>query len=346
MNKVLSFYIFFSFCLLKACAFKKNTFENYELNQFNLSEKDGYPVIGILDSPVTRFLKSSTIDKRDTMIPSSYVKFIEYTGAHVLRIPYKASESRLDYFMQNINGLILTGGSQLVRNETTKMMSEYGRKVKYLLKKAIEINENGNTFPVYGICNGFSQIVCSMSTNDTNICDVLTYKHHKAEREKIQFTDPLIQPFSSMKKQIIDRLQKENQLLFYHSLYLEPQFFQQNRLLNSQFQISSQSSNYQDVQFISSIHHINYPIFADVFHPEKAAFEWKPNYISHKKESIFFSFYIAKYFIQQASKNTHTISEELIQDFLEFKEDSNLIETPTLSYQSIYLFKYNSTYLQ
>ncbi|KAL4475031.1 hypothetical protein ABPG74_001727 [Tetrahymena malaccensis] len=346
MNRILSFIIIFSFNWITACAFKKNKFENNQLNQFSLQEKGDYPVIGILDSPVSRFLKSSGIDKKDTMIPSSYVKFIKYTGARVLRIPYQASEAKLDYFLQNINGLLLTGGSQLVRYEKTKIMSEYGRKVKYLLKKAIEINQNGNTFPVYGICNGFSQIICSMSTNDTNICDVLTYKHHKAERKKIKFTQPLNQPFSSMKKQIIDTLQRENLLLFYHSLYLEPKFFQQNSLLNAQFQISSLSSDYQDIQFISSIHHKSYPIFADVFHPEKATFEWKPNYISHKIESMFFSFYIAKYFIQQASKNNHSTSEELIQDFLEFKEDSTLIETPMLSYQSIYLFKYNSTYLQ
>jgi len=64
---------------------------------------------------------------------------------------------QLDYIFKQINGLLLTGGKVYInidvpiehRNES---FNKYSESAKYLLDLAIKANENGDYFPVLGIC--------------------------------------------------------------------------------------------------------------------------------------------------------------------------------------------------
>lgn len=80
------------------------------------------PVIGILtipsDDDYTQYPSSQY-----SYFAASYVKYVESAGARVLPIPYEADEDTLTKYFNQINGLLLTGGTLAL--ETSKGPSKY-----------------------------------------------------------------------------------------------------------------------------------------------------------------------------------------------------------------------------
>jgi len=69
-----------------------------------------------------------------------------------------------DDMIPHLNGILLTGGSGGSRDFA-----------KHLLDQAKEINDNGETFPVYGICLGF-QYMGAWASTASKLLDTITSK--------------------------------------------------------------------------------------------------------------------------------------------------------------------------
>lgn len=68
----------------------------------------------------------------------------------------------------------------------------------------------------------------------------------------------------------------------------------------------SVNKDWNGMEFISSIEHVNYPFYGVQFHPEKNLYEWVQNKnISHTSNAILASQYFAQFFINEAKKSDH-----------------------------------------
>ena len=103
------------------------------------------PVIGVISRQ--GYVPGYNDTMFDAYIPASYVKWLESAGARSIAIYANATDEDVDMIFQQINGLIMPGGND------SGMQAE-----RRLYQLAKEANENGETFPIMGICWGFQNL--------------------------------------------------------------------------------------------------------------------------------------------------------------------------------------------
>lgn len=76
--------------------------------------------------------------------------------------------------------------------------------------------------------------------------------------------------------------------------------------MDSEWRVMSVNKDWNGLEFISTIEHVNYPFYGVQFHPEKNLYEWVLNKnISHSSNAVLASQYFAQFFINEARKNDH-----------------------------------------
>jgi len=137
---------------------------------FSQKSQDPAPLIGILTQP------SSWVSLYDSgefsYIAASYIKAIEASGAQVIPIKYDWDDAKFQEVFEGLNGLLLPGGgTDLVQegNESIQL-TPYGEVGKKLLKMAMDINDNGVYFPVWGTCLGFELMILAV-TEDLRVLE-------------------------------------------------------------------------------------------------------------------------------------------------------------------------------
>lgn len=86
------------------------------ISNINYLDRVDEPVIGIVTLPTSSYFKKKFGRKYKAMIPTSYKKWIELTGARAVAVPHFASISEIKKIMAQINGLLLPGGkTELMR---------------------------------------------------------------------------------------------------------------------------------------------------------------------------------------------------------------------------------------
>lgn len=117
------------------------------------------PVIGVL-TEVLRDYKRFTKD-RHFHIASSYVKWLETSGAQVMPILLNEDDAYYERVFSQTNGLLLPGGDNLLDpHKNTPMMVA----AKKLYKLAVEANKRGDHYPIWGTCLGKSRMTNNEST--------------------------------------------------------------------------------------------------------------------------------------------------------------------------------------
>ena len=115
-------------------------------------ELNDRPIIGMLAMKITDkvILAEKPELQGKSYIGASYVKFIQSAGGRVVPIVDDPKQIKtLDNVLKKVNGIMLPGG------EINLIDSKYYQIAKRIFKKAIELNEAGIHFPVFGICRGF-----------------------------------------------------------------------------------------------------------------------------------------------------------------------------------------------
>ena len=82
-------------------------------------------------------------------------------GLKVVAVPWRVGYEELDVIFENINGLVIPGGSTKIEGP-----SEYTKKVEYLVHKALIAKEQGDYFPIMGICLGHELLMYMFSGHD------------------------------------------------------------------------------------------------------------------------------------------------------------------------------------
>lgn len=94
-----------------------------------------------------------SFDQFDSYIMSSYVKYFEAQGARVVPILITQSDEEIDEMLSKLNGVVMPGGNG--------NYLDVGRKI---FEKVKEFNDNGQFYPLFGICQGYEYL--SIYTSD------------------------------------------------------------------------------------------------------------------------------------------------------------------------------------
>lgn len=241
-------------------------------------------VIGILSQP----------DKSDQYhyIAKAYVDWIEYGGgARAIPIPYDAPPALLDDLFSQINGLLLPGGWNGYMPPS----------VPYILNKVVDSNNNGNYFPVWGICLGYEFLIKYVG-GESAIQDGFDSYNVSIPLENVRLSQLYTDP--SIYATVVEKPVTMNN----HKLGIEPDHFLSNSKLTSVWNITSTNHDDNGRPFVSSIEPINperFPLYGVQYHPEKNGFEYTNlpgtsipyEAIDHSEEGVAFSIHLSQFFV-------------------------------------------------
>lgn len=259
-------------CLLLIEAISVNCIRHsvrYMNNLDNLRQ----PTVGIVTLPSSHFLRRLHPDAAG-MIASSYVKWVEQTGARAVVIPHFASKKELRYLVRQVNGLMFTGGAVKLRENYIHIPTKTMKKMAYIYKLGLKQNKkNGGNFPIWGTCLGFEMMLNAESkfkakfhrVNSFNVLKPITFieKNYRGS-----VFEPAFRP------EVMQYFQTHNSSYFNHHSGMRMTAFYNDKKLTRTFKaIGYYKKN--GTKYLGIIQHKKYPIVGVQFHPEKLLFEHK-----------------------------------------------------------------------
>jgi len=258
------------------------------------------PIIGVLDQPAPKIFDNWG----DTYIPASYIKWLESAGSRVVPIPHKASHQTLTKLFNSINGILFTGGSLSLQKNTP-----YYQTALFLYNLALQANQKGDFFPIWGTCQGFQ--ILSIITADNETVDERYHFDSENLPLPLQFTSGArtSRMFAKATDHVFDTFQTKNVTMNLHHDGVPPVFFQTNPNLRSFYHLLSTNTDRKGNPFGSSYEGRIFPIYATQFHPERNAFEWDlPEKLDHSEDAVEAMQYLVNFFIQETRKSDHSFS--------------------------------------
>nr|XP_009671852.1 PREDICTED: gamma-glutamyl hydrolase [Struthio camelus australis] len=262
-------------------------------------------------------------------IAASYVKFLESAGARVVPIRLSLSDEEYDKLFHSINGILFPGGGVDLRT------SKYAKVAKIFYQKALEANDKGDYFPIWGTCLGHEELtyltsgeILLVNTNTDGFAFPLNFTS-VAKNSRL---------FRNFPEDILHAFATEPLTSNFHVWSLSVQNFTKNEKLYNFYNVLT-TNTADELEFISTMEAYKYPIYGVQWHPEKNAYEWKNSSgIPHSSLAIRASYYMADFFVNEARKNLHSFptkdeeTKELIYNY-----------TPTYtgafsSFQQVYFF--------
>ncbi len=256
---------------------KKGTLEDTrdqkELEMLKLSYMDStsptMPVIAMLTKSLVEE-KFPEIDGYAEHLEPQYIHIFRH--ANVIPISYKLSREEMKRILTQSNGLCLPGGHCNIYEvvDGKRVESLYTKAGRTLIELAIEINDSGTYFPVYGVCLGF-ELMAAVIGKDIGVveackncldCAVVLEVTEEAKKGSSKIMSALSE--SDMKA-----LQAENISYNVHTFMVDPAKFAANKLLSEFFNVVSLSpSSDGSFRFVSTIEAKKYPFYAFQHHPE------------------------------------------------------------------------------
>lgn len=259
------------------------------------------PIVGILTMPSDFPDKFSPLEY--SYFGAAYVKFLESSGHRVVPILYDYDENKLREIFNSINGLLLPGGdASLWLNETTMVgKSRLTKTVQKLLDWAIEANEKGDYFPVWGTCLGYESLVIYFSQNVT--LDRFNSQDHTAN---LTFVNEESRLFKDLPFSLKNFTENENSVFLWHSYGKSYDDFLMESKLHENLIVNTITKDFNGKTFVSSIEHKKYPIFGTQFHPEVTLFQFGSDIRANRDQrNMFFSQYLTNFIKKHTKKSLH-----------------------------------------
>jgi gamma-glutamyl hydrolase len=288
-------------------------------NKHNYERLNG-PVVGILSLPTSK--KDLTFSEASfSMIPGSYVKWLEQAGIRIIPIRYDMPRRVIDKLMSSINGILITGGStRLFRNNSKlckfkKLLSKkvicpsrYMSTVNYITKMAKKMFNMGNPFPIWGTCLGYEALMLSLSKFTLKRQRVSSVNHSL----NLNLND---QSKSFFKKyfdpQLITAINDKPLIYFNHKFAFKPRQIRENKVIGSKIDILSTTKLENNEVIVSMVKDKTYPFIGVQFHPEKIQFEHRSSVTTNVSFwSIEASHKLAMVFFDHVNKNQNEMEKE------------------------------------
>ena len=294
-----------------------------------------FPVIGILTLPSTA--SPSYPSTSFSYFGASYVKFLESAGASVLPIPYDLEFEEMEKIFRKINGLLLPGGGSslwIIENENNKLgFANVTLASKFLVQLAIEANNRGDFFPIWGTCLGLEMMIMDISEEAAVLDEFNSENHH----EDLLFVKGDSRMWNGLSGDLKSYAMLHKPAFFYHKYGKRYDRFVEHKILGSFFDVNTVSRDFDDVWFVSSAEGKKYPFYIAQFHPEIAVFEWKKDVkANHEEEADLISQHLGNFFVKEARKNEHRFEMGEEEGLLIYNYSPIKVEE---FYEQVYFFK-------
>lgn len=303
------------------------------------------PIVGILTLPTP--LSDQTYPQQSfSMIPSSYVKWLEQTGIRIIPLRYDMPNKILRKMMTLINGILITGGSASFFKNKSKICefkrlldpdilcpSLYMTKIDFIVKEARIMSDRGNPFPLWGICLGYEGILISLSKY-TLLRKPLQDVNHSLNLKVSKNYQHFFNKFFG--KSLKMNVETKPLAFFNHKYAITPKLIKHNNFLRRDIDILT-TSEINGEEFVTMIKHKKYPFIGTQFHPEKIQYEHRSTLQTNASfAGVEFSHKLAMLFFEEVSKNENEMDNQnqlealLIFNYPLYKTSSN--------FEQIYIF--------
>ncbi|TWW70704.1 Gamma-glutamyl hydrolase, partial [Takifugu flavidus] len=261
-------------------------------------------------------------------IAASYVKTLESAGARVVPVMVNQTEEEYKALFNSINGILFPGGG------SNLVTSLYARSAKIFYDLAIEANDRGDYFPVWGTCLGFEEL-----TYLTLGKLVLTRNNMRDVALPLNFTDDAkgSRMFKGFPADLMSDLASESLTANAHKWSLAMSSYNSNVELKKFYKVLSTNSD-GTLEFVSTIEAYSYPIYGTQWHPEKNPFEFLKAYVPHSPSAVRTTFYMAEFFVSEARKNKHRFQSEAEEQKALIYNYSPVYSAPNSTFVQIYYF--------
>lgn len=285
-------------------------------------------------------------------VPSPYVDWISLAAARPVVIPWDTPEPELAALLERVNGLLLPGGPQDWKNESQPYydrVKAYYERIGWLYRAVEEKNQAGQHFPLWGICQGFEEIILSATDFGDELCwgcfegtfDVALPLDFTAEAETSRM-------FNSSGIPALDRMVRRTlaqQAITpnFHTNGIEPDTFRSSPALNHHFHILSTNRADGQMEFVSTIEgRDGLPIYGTQWHPSYPLFLFNP--MSEKamvrtRETVLVMQYLANFLVDEARKNDKRFADGEVDAFcFDGRAPTFVEEVPEAFYNLMYFF--------
>eukprot|EP00092_Neocalanus_flemingeri_P070409 GFUD01086416.1.p1 GENE.GFUD01086416.1~~GFUD01086416.1.p1 ORF type:complete len:386 (-),score=80.17 GFUD01086416.1:151-1308(-) len=312
-----------------------DTKNHYGKKEFE--EVNDRPIIGVLTQQVDSEPLSSHHPPgyNYTSLAASYVQWVQAGGARVVPIIIGKDVEYYTQLFASINGLLLPGGSAPLTGA-----GGYADVGGLFFQLAKEANDAGDTFPIWGTCNGF-ELLTVLSSKDTSRlidCD----SQDQAVPLNLLTGWERSSVFSSAPPDVIKEVTEEKITINFHERCLTPANFTKYRM-ETFWNALSYNYDKNHLEYISSIEAKDYPFFGTQFHPEKNIFEWNEQepMIPHSRHAVHVSLYFATHFVNMARKSRHIFKDRDTEEkFLIYRYQPQYVGREDLdwTFEEVYLF--------
>lgn len=278
------------------------------------------PLVGILSQPGAGYnhetnLSSDGGDDATSYIAASYVKFVESGGARAVPLLYDEPEASLRKKFSAVNGILIPGGGSSLAD------TPFYRASEKLFDWALEANDRGDHFPIYGVCMGF-ELLSIYATKNHSILEPFEAENTPGPLLFVDEGAKKHSMFEWVPLSVIEELHTLPLAMQNHHWGLSPELWASTPELNNFYRVLTVSPDRNNKLYISTVEARDYPILGVQWHPEKNAFEWGIDNIPHSADAIKITQSVANYFISEARKSTHKpASFEEEQDLLIYNYD-------------------------
>ncbi|CAI2374457.1 unnamed protein product [Moneuplotes crassus] len=264
------------------------------------------PIIGILTCEFDYLNTGEPIES----LPNTYSDMLESFGARAVPISFKWPKERIYRALDKVNGVLFTGGDIVPYDFESNEFHPYYLSLKHVLRYVIAKNDQGDYFPLLGICQGIQFLMRAISGNPEIIADSLRWGQNDT------FT-PLMTPLSEFNmlgnldiQAYASRNGEADERIEFnwhrYGIYLSE--FYKSKELRGFFNVLSYDDYGDGKPIVSTVEAFNYPIIAVQYHPEKNLFDFWNQNIPHTRKAQQFTEDFAFIFIDECKKNSHKFS--------------------------------------
>lgn len=277
------------------------------------------PVIGILsvplddaEQPCVTLGSKATLPRAEgvsaPLQPSCFTAFyrqwVEAAGARTVVIPFNANETVLETLFASVNGVLFTGGSLeggLAFNST------YMQTARRLVNLVIAANDAGDHVPLHGTCQGF-QVLALLASNNQSVLSRYAYDSENESLPLDITAEGLRVPlFADAPPGVLNTLTSQNSTLNLHHDGVSPAAWAASASLSDFYVLASLNADRAGRPFVSTLSARHYPITGTQWHPERQAYEWRPDIgLNHAPEVVRAMAWVADFFVGEARLNAHT----------------------------------------
>ena len=216
--------------------------------------------IGILTMP----LVGATEGK--SFISESTLRWFADRGVDVVEIPFDTTAKQCAQYMRRIHGLYLHGGPEY--------NPVYMATAKRFLELAVQANERGIYFPVWGTCHGFQTMMMvfgGMALDDSELASFDALHAHMTSLQISPSAKHTSRILHGVDREFITHLTRERNILFANEHGITPHMFYSRRALASRFRLIATARDARGKTMVAAVEARKLPFYGTQFHPEVVA---------------------------------------------------------------------------